>query len=506
MNPERGLENPRLELNIDSKTILPGETGSPFVPGVSRRTFLKGVASFISAGLLDQSRLSQLLPVEEQDLEPAADTPEVLVASINPDGGGGVSNPAEVLPNTPEIEMLPLEVMHLANRDYPHAEEYNGRYFKDERSGSMVVLSQKMFDQLASESFGGKGDPTVEGMAEILKLGDWSDIFSRLSGSSAEETWFLQEEGAYIFHRTKTPKSNTIIFFSVDGSRKEISYQTTNPFYKPQLAWCSDKAKSFEGLVGTDGYRATHYYNGAVSEWFEFDQYPVFGTAEQRMKKSLLDFLGENNTDSGGKQINPLDLNLEEVGLYLRTGKTEGFKSFKILPNAKGEPTIILVTGGKYGLRTDLRNIQSIETAVKRINEVDPDAIELLVQQYGLRAISFEVAPGVTFVNYPGYGSTFDRILGIINFNEKTQSYFTPISSIARILGESRDIYNSHHSEYDGTRWNFTLKNRLNANEGIDKSIWLKNWAETNKGKLSREEYENLLNFANNAINLYSAS
>lgn len=285
-----------------------------------------------------------------------------------------------------------------------------------------------------------------------------------------------------------------------------LTFPNINPFYRPTVRFEPEM-----GYVAADNLRITHQYDPESSKWYELEKYIPIGTAQERMNQSLRDLLGTNQTlgmDNPNTPIvdNPLGLDPNEVETYLSGEKADNFSSFRILPNSKGEPAIILVTGGQYGLSTGFGNIEAITAAVKYMNSVDPTIIDTLTIQFGLRAISADIAPGDHFSRLPGYGSTFDRLLGILIYNEKELR--TVGAHIGIIIGETRGIYNNRkliNRARPGADSIIKVDDQLSERSTADKALWLKQWVESYKLGLPKQVAEPLSLFTDSVVKYYSS-
>lgn len=285
-------------------------------------------------------------------------------------------------------------------------------------------------------------------------------------------------------------------------------FPSANPWYRPTV-----KFEEGMGYVATDNLRITHTYDPESGLWYELEKYIPLGTAEQRMNTYLQKLLtGTNTTDLTKIVDNVLDLDLNEVNTYIRTGRSDNFHSFRILPNAKGEPAIILVTGGQYGMSTSFGNIDQIVEAVKLMNEVDPTIIDTLTIQFGLRAISADIAPGGLFnrlaqpsSNFPGYAATLDRSLGIVIYNEKGAQNVG--IHIGRIIIEARGLYDSHHIIPSSIPQPLVLidNNLIDPRKhNQEKSLFLKSWVETYAAKLPEQIAKQLISYTDAQIEAFS--
>lgn len=262
-----------------------------------------------------------------------------------------------------------------------------------------------------------------------------------------------------------------------------------NPFYRPSVWSRAEAGLQGEGYVATDGLRVTHVYNEENQQWEELENYIPIGTAQERMNRNLRELLNANVRTQMGltAETNPLGFDSAEVERYILTSSDEGLKSFQVLNIAPGEPAIPLATGGSSGLREDIGNIEVFKQAFKRLLEIDPNAGKVSTTQHGLRAIAGDISP-YTFDSQPTYSASFDAHLGVMEINEVTQAQRRSVThAMVAILTEPRHIYNYHHFSSGGTVFNPDY--RLSDNPGIDKGLYLKQWAEQNRSNMTSSEY-----------------
>lgn len=301
-----------------------------------------------------------------------------------------------------------------------------------------------------------------------------------------------------------TPDGNAFYMFEdegrkvrfVGGEQKQlVVYKTRNPNYKPTVRWSEGL-----GIVGTDGLRITHQYAKETNSWHELSEYIALGTPKQRMEKRLKDLLSAKTTNYDGSTVeNPLGLNPIEVAQYLRDWSDNGIESFKVLNNAKGEPMILIATGGKYGLNKQLGNIEGLQVAAARLNEVDPNALDYISVQLGVNAIAGDIVPSIfDQEEWKSYGASPFSRLGVIKYNEiGTRPYY---NHLARLFVEGRGIKDERRLEWDYARnsWVLTVADRLHDDVTYDKALWfIRRWLAPNQYRLSSDEVSNLLNFGN---------
>lgn len=213
--------------------------------------------------------------------------------------------------------------------------------------------------------------------------------------------------------------------------------------------------------------------------------------AKQAFNQRLKELLAYKRVENVVEYPNALGLNEQEVNGYIAgTWGEDGIKSFKILRGPKtpecpkGKPLVVLVTGGDYGLQTTI----NFETAVTQLNEIDPTTLDLLASKHGLRAITYTVAPGNTFTTkHPTYGATWEFRSGILEFNERAEwANHSSVKALGLMLMESRGMYTDQYL-VDGKN---IAPDKLDENRGIDKGMYLLQWAEEHKAKLTEIKNE----------------
>lgn len=229
------------------------------------------------------------------------------------------------------------------------------------------------------------------------------------------------------------------------------------------------------------------------NERFDWEAVTPVDTARQRIYQSLQTLIKVKVGVKGGTITNPYSIDPNEIQVYLDTGNVEGYKTFKFLFNTKGEPAFILVTKDSRELKPELGNAEVLFEAVKRLNEVDPEIINVLTNKFGLKA--FTTGDPAFFKLYPNYDAGFTDF-GAILLNETTiTSRRSRISIMATLIVESRHMYylSSYHEE--GVISVSNKPDRLADIGGVDKARFLRNWV-NQQNKLSPEERQELLSTA----------
>lgn len=231
--------------------------------------------------------------------------------------------------------------------------------------------------------------------------------------------------------------------------------------------------------------------------------------AKSRLNEKLKNLLQERvfGPSSQGYINNPLGLDPVEVEQYIN-GEEKYYNSFSVLFNSKAEPAFVMVMGGEHGLKPGLGNIENIFKVVDRLNEIDPEIIDILVNQFGLTAIAGSIP---LFETHHNFAASLDPRTGVIYINDneyqdtnKTGRH-SPEGLIALIILESRHIYTSRHTERREGKVNFLVApDKLDDETGVDKGLWLRNWAETHQSRLSRQEYQQIMDSSQATIEHYT--
>lgn len=200
------------------------------------------------------------------------------------------------------------------------------------------------------------------------------------------------------------------------------------------------------------------------------------------------------------KISNPLKINEAEIQIYLKNKTDKDLRSFQILNNSKGEPALILATNTQSGIYEKNESIQSIKKAFEFLNSADPSIVDKITSQYGVKAISSELAN--TQMKKNGYNSTSIPEMGIICLNgEQLQDDY--ILHIFNILNQARYIYLQKYETQEKGNETFAMKKQFDNNPVLDKFIWINNWILKNKSSINKADYNNLLGYTKRTIKNY---
>jgi hypothetical protein len=215
------------------------------------------------------------------------------------------------------------------------------------------------------------------------------------------------------------------------------------------------------------------------------------------------------------KTENFFALNETEVKKYLKTGKTENFKSFEVLNDAQDKPAFVVVKGGENGFSKE--NLQKVENAVERLNQIDSDIVRKeIINKDKVFFVAADMGGQKVFIANPSFLATYSNT-GYGNYiiiNQKTLSYeafpesYKKKGMNAEILGtlviEGRAIYTTSFGDTVTT----TAPDRLDKRIGVDKGLFMLNkareWHKNNK--IDENEKIVLDKSGNDQVESYSKS
>lgn len=392
-------------------------------------------------------------------------------------------------------ERIPVEFF--AGGEFENPAIFNDRIFWHTDSQTYVGLSLSMLRSLENELMEvyGIDTPTFEAMHNLvsLRISDWgySSFFSR---AQARSCLLLDISGAYVL-RSETNSGRVVSSMLTDGQEKRLVY-TDAAFYKPDIAW-NDKY----GLVATDGLRITDRFESELGQFVELENYELIGSPHQVVGRKLkeLQELGV---------VEPL-----EVSRFENSRELSGYKTFRILPNTKGDPTIVLLISEKeYGLATDFGLVDAIVQACRRLNEIDPDGnnklnVEYLNKQYNLWVIGGDTPPE-TFVTNKDFSASFNAARGIIKINKQKYNVASGGGLVANVMGmlllESRHIYSFQHFIWNGKTHELMSRDRRHLDGGLDKAVYVIELIERVRNRLTDTEYQIIRWIADATHELYS--
>lgn len=248
--------------------------------------------------------------------------------------------------------------------------------------------------------------------------------------------------------------------------------------------------------------------SSATTEDPVFTPPPELSPAHQLLAGSLDRLLNQDKesvtgSDGRGHSLsNPFYLDRSEVEQFKKTGNAEGFKSFQVATNSRNEPAFIIATNPNTGLNPEFAGL--ILSYVKRLNDIDPSIIDTLVK-WGVRVVAGNT--GIFDVN-PDFISSFNYGLGAEYVNE---SRFTQASTepyiMGILVGEGRQIYTRKNAgpRPVGKLYRLnTVPDKLDDNTGVDKGLYIIQWANKFRSKLSQRENDATVGLGKGAIERYT--
>ncbi|MEI8067769.1 MAG: stalk domain-containing protein [Candidatus Shapirobacteria bacterium] len=216
----------------------------------------------------------------------------------------------------------------------------------------------------------------------------------------------------------------------------------TGQFFYPNIEFRQDL-----GLCLSDGNRIC-YKSDNNGKFVELNQYLATGTKEEiatRVERGV-----DKDQYLGGK-----------------------FNKKVWLNDANGDKAICLLIGGERGMPARYEEVW--RNGVARCNEIDPNLMEKMVEQYGLNVIS-----NVPESSNTGQDANFVRsgFGGMIYYNcwpkeDSTVDNLT-CNIPELIIVESRGLYNTDHNIFNGIKWQFNINDKVvETNDvGIEKQAY----------------------------------
>ncbi|MBI4079106.1 MAG: hypothetical protein HY429_02300 [Candidatus Levybacteria bacterium] len=282
------------------------------------------------------------------------------------------------------------------------------------------------------------------------------------------------ENGFYVF---SGEHGKEVSFVDGEG-RVPIEFRTTNPYYKPQLAYFNGM-----GLVGTDHVRITHVWDSNTQAWRELvtqkpdgkwvNEYVLLGNAEQRNRKRkerLFEAIGHHNLES--------------------------------VKSSSGDE-IYIVVGGDYGLKLQ-GNVDRFKKILGIMMESNPGVTEMLIR-FNVLGIAAGTTSQMFSTLYPGYMSSFRNVEGLGNIIECNERILTPDNYPEDIygmvtVGEARGGYNFDHLvwNFQKQEWVLNSPDRVGGTDDamLEKSLFFALWVKNDSG-LPKERVAEMLKLIN---------
>lgn len=261
-------------------------------------------------------------------------------------------------------------------------------------------------------------------------------------------------------------------------------------------------------VIATNGVSITHKYNEDTGKWSKLDENLPYASPEVRMKYTLNSLLKMNyfvNKPDGSQDIltNPLNISEDDVDKYLKTNSDKDLKSFQVIGNSKGEPSLILITNLSSGLHEGNNSVQGIKKAFDFLNKIDPTLVDKISQQFYVRAISGDFAD--TGIRRREYESASMPTLNTICLNgDLVRNNY--LSYAFSLINQSRSVYLWKHIAVREGKHESYVTDRLNDNNYLDRLTFTKMIIEQSKSKMSKHEYETITLYLTRTIENYYKS
>lgn len=267
--------------------------------------------------------------------------------------------------------------------------------------------------------------------------------------------------------------------------------------YNPNYAISSKEAvqRDEKGhIIATNGVSITHKYNEDTGKWLKLEENLPYATPKVRIKHTLNSLLKMNysltNTDKANTEIsNPLNIFEGDVERYLETKSDADTKSFKIVNNSKGEPSLVLATNPLSGIHEGNQSVNGILKAFDFLNKIDPEIVDKIAHQYYVRAIAGEVFD--TNLRKQNFDSIPRASINTIclNGNNIKSNY---IHAALSVLLQSRNVYFWKNTVFINGVSNTMVKDKYSEKLALDKFYWTSMWLNQNKSKMTKPEYDEM--------------
>lgn len=440
-------------------------------------------------------------------------TPE---ATVTPEPSPTPESPLELTPTslTPERASK-----YIAGGEYADLSQFEGRVFEvayhEEalKGKAAVILSPEVYETM-------KLSLSATGTSAILKS-EWGTILQKTPELyTMLARFYLNTVPAFIL---STDGNKKPIVYAVYGEDSLVNKEYPNCYVGhvgelkengevqftqiPLYGFDTKKPDPFEmqNALDTTDVR----FHDETGKLITDDGYQIRATLpQQKNEKGVYEWipiLPHERRDGRAEFLTPeqkIDVVVKRLGVILGLKNPDGSvnpNSYITLPNSKGEPSMILVKGGEggspCGLSPELGYVADLQTAVTRLNEIDPTIVDTITRGFGLKAVTYELVPPSVFIegreNFDG-SYTVDK--GIVHLNQKKGKSPGQTVLMYDILIESRAI--GFLSNRIGVK--------LDDDVGIEKGLFIKQWCEDNKNKLTVEEYDLMVYYADYNIKTYS--
>ena len=381
-----------------------------------------------------------------------------------------------------------------------------------EYNGEVIIATQEVVNTINEDYY---GDFSYSPWAMILNVNGsvWSWFFSNQYENSPKAQAIAGFDKAgnpiiYVF-LTKFDGDQIAIQTMSMGDNEQVLSPYTSSYRGFGVRWDEATHK----LVLVDEYEtATHEWDDQKKEWVELEEYRVYGTPAERMAYALEYKLNEVRRVDSKNHTNVLGLDEAEVaqaraGLLAGEPVDEingGLTSFYILTDAEGEPQMVAVVGGEYGVtKAQLANLKE---AVAGIETVDPGILAFLSNQFGAKFISARTS----FANVDNNRGIFSSNDGVDTIIAKQGSVKTVADFIFVLLVESGEINGSRHMINNGKDWvvvgNLSEYKNFGHFAMVNALEWLDSYGVdlVKSDTITQQELDNIVNLAKYGLEQYT--
>jgi hypothetical protein len=257
------------------------------------------------------------------------------------------------------------------------------------------------------------------------------------------------------------------------------------------------------GKVATDGFSITHSLDSSDGKYKPLEKNEFLDVSPKERMSNVLSYLinyeyGKANPDKTiMKTANPYNIDPMEVEKYRKSkeGEEERFESFVIAKNAKGEPCLVIATDPYSKLNKVNGAADAVGNAIKKLNEYDPNIMDVITRDNLVRVISGNAALfklDKTSIIHPRGGAVIidhNLVKNRPNDDMSVEEYYALIILLqSRRLGNLRSI----KENADGSKEMYMKDQVVNNNAPIDAQTWLLKWLKevgNNIPKSVRDKY-----------------
>jgi hypothetical protein len=413
--------------------------------------------------------------------------------------------------------------------------QFRGRVFVDRQSGATIILSQSAFKALTAEAtrihfaavYLSEEDAETRDRARVL-IDQTTGITTLVSRTARQSVGAVvpnvddmllsiqkSEHGRLLARHAGLSSAGMVIIDDRDGQpfaflpragSGRISEAPTSPASHRSVA--SILSRTIEdGIVGStaaalpplDGNGAGFRYlwDDLVGRPCAVDDYgvaAVYDVTSNRWQRVPLD------EDIPASYCERARTTIKENGRLMGIVRPDGTvaeHAIRALPAGNGTSSIFMVmagpAGSPFGLSPDQPYADWVASSFATLNQVDA-GIENTMQSYGVYAVTGDIPPcDFTNEREKSWAATFNPERGVIEINQKAEDTVKGVSNVmATLLLETRNI-----------AFRRGLVDKLDPNQGVDKGLFVKSWADAHKDRLGAAAYNQIVYRANYTIAWY---